>query len=151
MKTPEQIRAEARALDRDAADFLRRQGFYNDANERVEAEAARQAETRRRRVEERRERRERMESAAVVELRAEIERLRELMAKGDLEIIDAINKAVFPALENIADKLQTTIKEIGQRVDRELNEIRAEIRAEIKRERSGEVLDLPPLRARNVN
>jgi vacuolar-type H+-ATPase subunit E/Vma4 len=61
--------------------------------------------------------------------------------------------AIIPMVEKIADALQRQIKQIGERVDRELNEMREEIRAEIKRQRGGEVIDLPPsLRAgRNVN
>jgi hypothetical protein len=40
MKSPEQIRAEAQTADRAAAEYLRRQGFYDNQNKRV-SEAAR--------------------------------------------------------------------------------------------------------------
>jgi hypothetical protein len=123
---------------------------------RQEADAQKadeEAETRRRRAEERRDRRERAESATVAELRAEIEALRKLIFESEEKVADTLENGIIPLVEHFGDTLQAAIKQNGARIDRDLEEIREEVRAAIKRERGGEVLDLPPsLRAgRNVN
>jgi gas vesicle protein len=71
--------------------------------------------------------------------------LRELIPQGDAEVINDINAAIMPLIERIADKLESTIKEISERVDRQLAEMQQEIRSAARRERS-EVLDIPSWR-----
>jgi hypothetical protein len=146
----------AREADEAAAKFLREQNFYDDHNERiVEADVTVdvEAETLRRQAEERRERRELRLSAVEATLRNEIEAVRQHADERDVKILNALDTAVFPALEKIAnnlrrrlDELQGQVKEIGARVDRELRGLREEIRGEIKRERTRETIDLPSWR-----
>jgi hypothetical protein len=154
-KESKRIHDEAKRVERDAAELSQRLGisdaltqWRNDAAARAAAE---REETRRRRIAERREQRERVESATVTELSAEIEALRELIAKGDVEMLSVVETAIIPMVEKVGDGLQRQIREIGARVDRQLAEMQAEVRASIKHER-GEVLDLPSWReARKVN
>jgi hypothetical protein len=155
-KESKRIHDEARRVERDAAELSQRVGipdpltqWKRDADAR--AEAKRQADRERQR-EERRERRERMESAAVAELRAELEAVRELIPKGDAEVLKVVETAIIPLVENVGDALRKKINEIGERVDRRLAEMQNEVRGVIKRERVGAEFDLPSLReARNVN
>jgi len=161
MKTREQIIAEAHAkarehirwadeLQRDAADRAQRveipdamTKWRNDADARAEEKRRADLE---RRAEERRARQEWVESRAVTELRAEIAALRELIPQGDAEVINIISEALLPLFDTIADKMQSAVAKIGERVDRQLDEMREEVRTAAKRERSGEVLDLPSWR-----
>ena len=103
-------------------------------------------------MQERRDRRERIESAAVTELRAEIAALRSAINQGDAATLDTICEAVMPALEQLADKFQAAITKISQRVDDRLAEMQREVHGAVKRERAGEVIDMPSLRElRKIN
>jgi hypothetical protein len=146
----------AKRAECDAAELLQRLGIPDEATRwkrdaDARAEAVRQADRERRR-EERRDRRERVESAAVMELRAEIEALRGALSEGDAMVLQTVTDAVMPCIEKICDGLQRKINEIGERVDRRLAAMESEVRGAIKRERAGEVFELPSLReVRKVN
>jgi hypothetical protein len=89
------------------------------------------------------------------QIAAASEALRDEISKGDVGTLDAVNAAVMPCFETVADKLnklQTAIAEIGGRVDQRLNAMQEEVRrAAVKREGAVEVL-LPSLRElRRIN
>jgi molecular chaperone GrpE (heat shock protein) len=164
-KESKRVLDEARRLDREAAHFLRTNGFYSDSNVPVETDAAtaERAETRRRQREARADQRARQHANDFESRLAALERRIEVL-EGEIRsindglvakctgVLDAINQAVFPALQHVTDNLKAAIKEIAERNDRELREMRDEFRDAIKRERGGDVLDLPSLRdARNIN
>jgi hypothetical protein len=156
-KETKRVLDEARRVERDAVELSRRVGIPDPMVQYRADAAARaaevEAETQRRLRETRRDQRERRESAGVVELRAEIEALRRAMNEADTQIIDAIEKAIIPMVENACDGLQRKIREIGERSDQRLREMQSEVRGAInKRDRAGEVIDMPSLReVRKVN
>jgi hypothetical protein len=144
-KESKRIHDEARRVERDAAELSQRLGipdpltaWKRDADAR--AEEKRQAD-RERRAEERRDRRERVESAAVTQLRGEIEALHNAISEGDANVLNIVNEAVFPMFDKIATKLQ------------ELETLLERLRS-LRSTAEREPIDLPrvPLRSvRNIN
>jgi hypothetical protein len=146
MKTPEQIRAEAFAREREAADFLDRHGYLDPAAQSrvdaVERERAEQAETRRRRIEERRERRERDRQRAADDVAALEARVSALEAERPVmidNILDTVGTAIGELLRREMEPIKAKLTEL----EALLNGLRSLSAAE-----RGQPIDLPsPLRS----